>query len=288
MATLGEIRRRLQVFAPAFDLSLLSSFIADRYLAILDRLPWQRLEAQRILTTEASYAVGTAAVTSGSNAVTGTGTAWTAGMVGRRIRFGSEDGWYQVATVPGVGSLTLDRTYRGATAAGLAYRIDQSIYTLPAEMRKLESLAVLDPAGPVEIVSLAVLNELAPNRGAYGVPVMAALYMDSQTDPPLPQVEFYPTPETTLSIAYGYVYEPAAPNATASTVLPWVRTSAIEAGCKADICAQQKDYAGAAHFEALFEKHVGEMLGVEAQRRGSSVLRASNWMTRHNRLRWQR
>lgn len=53
-----------------------------------------------------AYAVGTLAVNNDSTAVTGTGTTWTAGMVGRYILI--KEFWYLIAAVPSMTSITLD------------------------------------------------------------------------------------------------------------------------------------------------------------------------------------
>ena len=83
----------------------------------------------------ADYTTGTvSALTSGATTVTGSGTTWTAPMIGRWIKIdttntagASGDGmWYQIATVVSATSLTLTRAYAGATiSAGTTYTIGQ-------------------------------------------------------------------------------------------------------------------------------------------------------------------
>ncbi|MBI5116842.1 type II secretion system protein [Candidatus Poribacteria bacterium] len=78
--------------------------------------------------------VGTVQVTRGSTSVTGTGTAWVAGLAGgvffiwptSATEFDVTDPdnkVYTIASVAGATSLTLDRPYEEADATGLAYRI---------------------------------------------------------------------------------------------------------------------------------------------------------------------
>lgn len=83
----------------------------------------------------ADYTTGSvSAVTSGATTVTGSGTSWTAQMVGRYIQIAysntanTGDGlWYEISAVASATSLTLTRAYGGTTiAAGSAtYTIGQ-------------------------------------------------------------------------------------------------------------------------------------------------------------------
>lgn len=79
-----------------------------------------------------------------STAITGTGTAWHSGMVGRYIQIAQVDSattgdgaWYQIATVPTATTLTLTKAYQGTTMGGsVAYTIAQ-VPILPEEFQYL-------------------------------------------------------------------------------------------------------------------------------------------------------
>ncbi|MDB5358840.1 MAG: Chaperone of endosialidase [Rhodospirillales bacterium] len=82
------------------------------------------------------YRVGTIAVTNGSAAVTGTGTAWLANVAAGNVLFIPGDtASYQLAGPPSSDtSLTLAAPYGGATRAGIAYGITRDFtpnYNLP-------------------------------------------------------------------------------------------------------------------------------------------------------------
>lgn len=77
----------------------------------------------------ADYTTGTiVTATNGSASITGSGTSWNAGMVGKFLRITADnaankgDGiWYEIATVPSTTTLTLQRPYAGVSiAAGAA------------------------------------------------------------------------------------------------------------------------------------------------------------------------
>lgn len=66
----------------------------------------------------ADYTTGNiSAVTNGETTVTGSGTTWTSGMVGRYLQI--DNGfWYEIESVESATSLTLARGYDGATISG--------------------------------------------------------------------------------------------------------------------------------------------------------------------------
>ncbi|RSU90322.1 hypothetical protein CA228_21990, partial [Sphingomonas koreensis] len=69
------------------------------------------------------YSDGTIAVTGGSAAVVGTGTAFVENVKAGDALRGPDERLYQVASVASATSLTLTRNYAGATAAGQSYEI---------------------------------------------------------------------------------------------------------------------------------------------------------------------
>jgi len=86
------------------------------------------------ITTVAPYTTGTANVTNGLTSVSGTTTVWTAAMVGRKIRFGSDTAWYRIATRSGNTAITLESAYQGTTNTLATYEIYKDEYKLPADM----------------------------------------------------------------------------------------------------------------------------------------------------------
>lgn len=76
------------------------------------------------------YTEGTITVTNGSATVTGSGTTFTAAMVGRFINVGKW--WYEIASVNSTTSLTLVNYYQETTAAGASYTIAE-LLRLPPE-----------------------------------------------------------------------------------------------------------------------------------------------------------
>lgn len=74
--------------------------------------------------SQTDYTTGTIAVTNGSAAVVGTGTIWTAQMVGRSLRINDDAGdgmWYAVASFTDTTRITLENNYGGSTLTGQSY-----------------------------------------------------------------------------------------------------------------------------------------------------------------------
>jgi len=73
----------------------------------------------------ANYTTGTVAVTNGSPAVVGTGTTFTAGMVGKGFKVGNDTATYKVATFTDATHITLATNYGGTTNATATYTLYQ-------------------------------------------------------------------------------------------------------------------------------------------------------------------
>lgn len=82
-----------------------------------------------------AYATGTVTFTNGDETVTGSGTTFTAAMVGRYIK-GNDGFWYRIATYTDATHVELDKKYEGTTASGVTTAIHE-MFILPPEMQIL-------------------------------------------------------------------------------------------------------------------------------------------------------
>jgi len=281
--TYGAIRLRLSKLAPsvAADLELLDGWLNDVYQEILDRLPWKRSEADFVFQAPQSYDTGTVAATQGLAAITGTGTAWTAGMNGLVIRFANQDAYYQLTVTNGTAA-TLDRPYEGATDAALTYRIDQPVYVMPSNCRIIRAVAPMhDRLKPLELITPAELDRRCISRNEYGVPRYAVPHWDNFSDPPRMQLELFPIPDSPNSAgeipswAVDYVFDQAEldPDVTGKTLLPWVRPAAILEGVLAKVRRHEEKIQLAQEHERQFEKLVKAMMMTNALQRGPQEIR---------------
>jgi len=78
--------------------------------------------------TQEDYVTGTVTVTNGSATVTGSGTTFTANMVGRSFEVTDDSGgqYYKIAAYVGATEITLDNYYEEATGAGKTYAIGET------------------------------------------------------------------------------------------------------------------------------------------------------------------
>jgi hypothetical protein len=290
MATWGQIRFELAK-GRALDLQLLNGWINAAYRQILDHHSWKGLEGDAVLQTIAPYAAGTAAVTNGSAAVTGTGTTWTSGMTGREFRVEGRGERYTFTYVSATAG-TLDRNYEGDTEAAAGYSIFKRIYNLPADAKYVKAMQNPRIGAPVLRKTRDDLNEADPSRVRSGPARIFAPHSDSdEASPPvLHRVEIYPVPDAAEGLPFSYekaVSEFTGSNTTDSP-LPWVSEDAIKAGALVRIYRHVKDAAGEASARADFRDFVAGMVRVEAARVGPARLRMDPRYTAHRRQRWAR
>lgn len=136
------------------------------------------------ITTVAPYSTGTASITNGSSSVTGTTTVWTAAMVGRKVRFGSDTAWYRIATRTSNTAITLENVYQGTTNTTATYEIYKDEYKLPTDMdvfkvmRQIENgLALTD----IENTAFDMTLPVPSAKGDPGYSIVAGTKLDTYT-----------------------------------------------------------------------------------------------------------
>jgi len=92
------------------------------------------LTTEAFFTTVAPYTTGTVDATNGSKTVTGTGTTFTAGMVGRKIRIAGQDAHYRIAAFVGVTEVTLEAPYQNDSVTDETFSIYKDEYKLRANV----------------------------------------------------------------------------------------------------------------------------------------------------------
>ena len=78
--------------------------------------------------SQADYTTGTITVTNGSAAVVGSGTSWTARMVGKHLKINDDAGdgmWYAISSFTDATNITLENTYAGSSASAQSYAIGE-------------------------------------------------------------------------------------------------------------------------------------------------------------------
>ena len=293
--TWGQLRLLVQAeFPSVVSADLLDGALNSRYEQVLEAADWTGLREHAILQTQAAYqsSTDTATLTLGSNAVTGVGTAWTAGYVGWRFYVPGDTVIYSVVTVPGVGSLTLDRAYEGNgyDAPGTVYTLKpyvfmQHIYALPADCDSL--VTVLDPVTmlPMQKFSKDGLDRSYGPRTFLNDPLSYCTYDDSpETAPPvLHQIEFAPPPVRSRGIPIEYQREIVFFDGTNTSLspLPFVSGTVLLYGARADLAASGGELAKAKLYEAKFQEELAKLLRKEMAARKKPKLMMDDRFTRH-------
>lgn len=73
----------------------------------------------------ADYTTGTISVTNASATVTGSGTTFTAAMVGRYLKVNNDGYWYKITGYTSATVITLEQAFQGTTVAGANYTIGE-------------------------------------------------------------------------------------------------------------------------------------------------------------------
>ncbi len=89
--------------------------------------------------TNADYTTGTVTLTNNSQTVTGSGTTFTAGMVGRWLSSTTDGYWYRISGFTSTTVLTLEEAFQGTTGSALAYTIGECP-ELPEESHEFLSI----------------------------------------------------------------------------------------------------------------------------------------------------
>lgn len=282
MSTYGDIRFRLSKLVPGIDLDLWDGWIADRYQEVLNRLPWQRADANFSVQTMAEVNAGTVTLTAGSPVVTGAGTAWTAALNGALFRVGSQPEFFKFTYISAA-SGTLDRGYDGAAVgAGNSYRIDQPLVTLPVGVRQVNRVRLLADDLELARVDESYLDDLSPNQIEYGNPRAYCPYGDSATVPAQMQIRMHPIPTVALGLIVNALAEPRFDATDTTVALPgWINDGVLVAGCTADALAHKGDANGAQLAQARFEALLSANVRAENNRVGPVRIAMADRFTQH-------
>jgi hypothetical protein len=300
--TWGALRLQLQTSAPGVSLDLIDEFLNGRYEQVLATTDWVGLRTHATIQTLAAYesAADTVDATVGSATVTGTGTAWTSALAGRRFYIPGDTVFYTIAAVGGVGALTLERPYEGigTDPAGTVYSargyvVMQNVYALPTEC--VSVVAALNPVTgqPLAVFSKDQLDRSVGQRPRLGDPSCYALYDDSPetASPVVHQIEFAPAPKYARGISVEYSKGAVGfdGTSTSNSPLPWVTHAVLLYGARADIAMHLGEQAKVRMYEAKFQEELARMLKVDhQQRRAKTALRMADRFTRHSLARVSR
>ena len=300
--TWGQLRLQLQTAAPGVSLDLIDGYLNARYETVLEAADWQGLKKHAPLQTAAAHqsvSPETVTFTVGSATVTGVNTGWTSAQIAATPKlYRPGDTVTYAATWVSATSLSLDRPYEGPTgteAAGTvytasAYVLMQNVYPAPANCRTVVS--ILDPVTgfPLNPMSKDELDASAGPRTLVANPVYYVPYDDSDesTPPVVREIELFPPPAHGRALNMQYVYQPLYFDGQSTNLspLPWVSSTVLLEGCRAEIAAHLGNQLQVTYYEAKFTQELNRMLLLEhAQKRAKRPMQFASRFTRHRMAR---
>jgi hypothetical protein len=131
---------KLLLRCPELSPKLAQDFIVNAFRRLIEhrRWSWQVRFGQFIAPN--AYNTGTVALTQGFTTITGTGTAWTAALVGQQFRVGLAAPIYTIAQFDSPTQMELDQVWGGPTSTGSGYSIYQCFYTPPSDFHQFITL----------------------------------------------------------------------------------------------------------------------------------------------------
>lgn len=229
-----ETTNSLRLYVPQLPITLAQQFIRDRYRRILERRDWSALRKEAEFVLNDAKTAGTVAIVRGATTVTGTGTAFAAGDVGRQFKSGNGSPIYTIATVnAGAQTLTIDRNFGGATVTAASYFILDAYLTVPSDF--LRFVAVVDPLQGWRLrhwITSEELMTMDPQRTFMGQPYILADRMYSSG---IPQYEAWPYNTTARTLYYTYMSRALDLIQDADIPIWPLRSDVIVAGALADV-----------------------------------------------------
>ncbi len=141
-------------------------------LRVWEARPWFGRVQETSIFTVAPYSTGTATFTQGSATVTGSGTAWTSAMIGRKTTIGLGSPWYRITAVASVTSMTVSDVYAETTATASRYTIFQDEYDVPTNGETIVGLWLYNPfrGGYLKQITEQSMNDVRFVNAAIGLP----------------------------------------------------------------------------------------------------------------------
>lgn len=150
--------------------------------------------------TTKPYETGTVSVTEGSATITGSGTVWVAGMVGRK--FYCADATYKISAYVSATELTLSTVYAGASGSGLTYKIYQDEYSLASDVEDILAMRQENNPQKINKVGVEEMDRYYPQRNSFGYPSIYSIIGYDSTG--YIKVAVYPVPNQARNIYYRY------------------------------------------------------------------------------------
>lgn len=192
-------------------------WISRRYQELAGKLRLKHLQKSGEVMVPGRYNTGLVSLTRGSPVVTGSNTAWPAGVVGRYFR--RERNWYLIKSLESPTSLTLFSPYSENSVSGTGYNIVPRITALPTDVRQVEEFISRKSGSYLTLMDSVEMDVVDAGRYTISDFTEYAIELGAQEQPSQGRLfEFYPYPvnETLIS----FLYYQGAPDLDLNDPLP--------------------------------------------------------------------
>lgn len=244
---------------------------------IYDRREWYGLMIRGQIATTGFFVGGQCSVTQGSTTITGSGTSWTAALVGQQFRLGFNTPPYNITAVDAnAQTLTIEMPWASPTFASAGYFIAQYYYTLSPSIKYIHTAKNMLMAWRLWLnYNQQTLDARDPWRATAFTPVALAQM------PPDPngnyQVELWPVPSIVQALPFIAMIQP--PNLVDDD-------DALPAAIRSDIVtslgvAWAKTYRGP-KWNKYYDKAEADRLRLQAEAELRWMAMADNDLYRQN------
>src|SRR5215510_6894099 len=134
-----RLRVRLRT-AGMVDDAALEALARDKLKELWEMQSWSFREGHAVLATVAPHSEGRVTLSVDRVTITGSTTAFTSADVGREMIVGNANSRYRIGAVGSATQLTLLEPYADPLFSNSSYRIQQSIYRMPADFDTMVSI----------------------------------------------------------------------------------------------------------------------------------------------------
>ena len=202
--TFAELRRRIRArTANRIDDVRAELVLREKMQEVWTRESWSFRQEEAILTTVAPKSGGTVTLNATPTLVDGTGTAFVAADVGRKLRVASDNTYYEVTAVSGQ-QLTLETAYTGTAFIASAYSLFRNIYAMAADFHEMISASYWWRLAEGTVPG----TDRYDSRRSFTSQQPASFIYRGEDSTGVMQVEISPVPSAAIGIHYVYFRRP--------------------------------------------------------------------------------
>ncbi len=223
------IALNIKQFCPGLSIPVIKQRINVRYKELVEKEDWVFLNNSEVVTLPERVSNGSTescTVTYGSDGITGVGTTWGAGLVGKMFRFGDDPQFYRIGTRNSNTSLLLENIYGGAGAgSGLDFEYwDETYAPVSNEIGKITGIVYQNR---LQEKSREFIQRLDPERSSTGSPVYYSV-VDRASQGGATEFDVWPVPDDNYGVRV--YYKKTVDELSANADEPVFDSGLIEAG----------------------------------------------------------